>query len=144
MLWWPPSAWPAKVLACASSVPAAAANVHYVAGPAAGKNATIIFVHGVTGHHLDTWRSKAKRGRESVFWPDLVKSDPRFDAFDVVTYGYRSPRVLNGAGIQELADDMYRQLRRHSILDESRRYCTMPVLNRRARRRRPIRGRRAL
>src|SRR2546428_3258539 len=72
----------------------------------ANKDSVIVFVHGVFGDARATWTNTTTR----AFWPSLMKGDPFFDRFDIYVYSYSSPFRGVGYTIDELAEDMRRDL----------------------------------
>lgn len=58
----------------------------------------IIFMHGIAGHYIDTW--KASKSPKS--WPDLLRDDSRFKSFDLYSISYDTHRP--GLTIPDLLD----------------------------------------
>lgn len=48
----------------------------------------VIFVHGITGHHTDTWTWG--KSKPPFFWPEQLFKDPVFAGHDVLSFGYKS------------------------------------------------------
>ena len=67
----------------------------------AGKDRLIVFVHGVLGDYRGTWTAD-----NGAYWPDLLKGDPKFNDYDIYTYGYSSPVLGASLTINELAEQM--------------------------------------
>ena len=65
----------------------------------------IVFVHGLHGNH-ETWRAA-----NGAYWPDLVKTDPRFAYSDVEVAEYPSPASNGKMSSVQLADMLWNRLR---------------------------------
>jgi pimeloyl-ACP methyl ester carboxylesterase len=73
-----------------------------------GKNKKlIVFVHGVLGDMDNTWVNPETHAS----WPNLIKDDPAFGAFDVFVYGYASPALGNTSNIDQISVRFLQQLR---------------------------------
>jgi pimeloyl-ACP methyl ester carboxylesterase len=70
------------------------------------KESVIVFVHGVLGDAKETWTND----KTKVFWPNLIKEDPLFNRFDIYVYSYSSPFRGAAYTVDELAEDMRRDL----------------------------------
>jgi hypothetical protein len=94
----------------AASSPAAARTPFF---RQAGRPHVIVFVHGVTGDALETWRNAAT----GALWPELMTRDPAFDAFDIYLAGYDSPLLGRSSTIEEIAQRLLRQLTNEGVFD---------------------------
>ena len=54
----------------------------------------IVFIHGVNGDPRDTWTYKD--ADPNFFWPQQLAKDPSFQNADVLSFGYRYPRLKPG------------------------------------------------
>ena len=71
----------------------------------------IVFVHGLHGNR-DSWRAA-----NGTYWPDLVKTDPRFAYSDVVVAEYPSPNSNGKMSSVQLADTLWNRLRQDHVWD---------------------------
>jgi pimeloyl-ACP methyl ester carboxylesterase len=71
-----------------------------------GKDSVIVFVHGVLGDARATWTNDTTK----AFWPDLMKEDSFFNRFDIYVYSYSSPFRGAAYTVEELAEDLRRDL----------------------------------
>jgi len=71
----------------------------------------IVFVHGLHGNR-DTFRAA-----NGAFWPDLVRTDPRFAYSDVDVPEYPSPASNGTMSSVQLADILYARLKKDSVWD---------------------------
>ncbi len=69
----------------------------YVRGPE--KKRVIIFVNGVFGDSVSTWRN----ADSGAYWPDLLAGDPAFADSDIYVYDFESPKLGSAQEILELA-----------------------------------------
>jgi pimeloyl-ACP methyl ester carboxylesterase len=69
----------------------------------------IVFVHGLHGGR-DSWRAA-----NGAYWPDLVKTDPRFAYSDVVVAEYPSPSSNGKMSSTQLADALWTHLRQDHV-----------------------------
>ncbi len=58
----------------------------------------IIFVHGITGNHKDTWTNP----ENGAYWPDLFNSDPDLNKYDISVINYYSELFNNKFTLREL------------------------------------------
>jgi tetratricopeptide (TPR) repeat protein/pimeloyl-ACP methyl ester carboxylesterase len=68
------------------------ADLYHVAGPAADAQATVVLLHGLGGHHFDTWRRGGRRTAwtaDDTFWPRWLARDCKGIA--VYSIGYDAP-----------------------------------------------------
>jgi len=72
----------------------------------ANKESVIVFVHGVLGDAQATWTND----KTKAFWPNLIKEDPFFKGFDIYIYSYSSPFRGAAYTVDELVEDMRRDL----------------------------------
>jgi pimeloyl-ACP methyl ester carboxylesterase len=72
----------------------------------AGKPNVIVFVHGVTGDAVGTWRNATT----GALWPDMITRDPDLADFDVYLAGYDSPLLGRASTIEEIAQRMLRRV----------------------------------
>jgi pimeloyl-ACP methyl ester carboxylesterase len=76
------------------------------------RGAVIVFVHGIFGSSLDSWRND----QTGVHFYDLVANDPALgNNFDIYAYGYPSRFLSSSFSIQEAAEDMSFRLEREGI-----------------------------
>ncbi len=73
------------------------------------KPRVIVFVHGLHGDH-ETWRAA-----NGAYWPDLVKSDPRFQRSDVVVAEYPTPSSHGRLSTDQLARLLYDGLKQKRV-----------------------------
>jgi pimeloyl-ACP methyl ester carboxylesterase len=69
----------------------------------------IVFVHGLHGDRT-SWRAA-----NGAYWPDMVKSDPRFAYSDVVVAEYPSPASNGKMSSTQLADTLWNGLRQQHV-----------------------------
>lgn len=76
-------------------------------------NDALVFVHGIFGDTLDTWKN-AKTGKHFY---DLISADPRLGShFDIFAYGYPSNMLQAGSStIQEAANRLINDLQYYGI-----------------------------
>jgi pimeloyl-ACP methyl ester carboxylesterase len=79
----------------------------------AGKPHVIVFVHGVTGDAIGTWRNATT----GALWPELTTRDPDFADFDVYLAGYDSPLLGRSSTIEEIAQRLLQQLTDDGLFD---------------------------
>ncbi len=75
------------------------------------RDRVIVFVHGIHGNR-ESWRSA-----NGAYWPDLVKTDPRFAYSDVAIAEYPSPSSNGKMSSVQLADMLWTSLRRDHVWD---------------------------
>ena len=85
----------------------AAAQPSGVPGPVHPR--VIVFVHGLHGDRT-SWRAA-----NGAYWPDMVKSDPRFAYSDVVVAEYPSPASNGRMSSVQLADILWNGLRQQHV-----------------------------
>jgi pimeloyl-ACP methyl ester carboxylesterase len=71
----------------------------------------IVFVHGLHGDRT-SWRAA-----NGAYWPDLVRSDPRFAYSDVDVAEYPSPASNGKMSSVQLADTLFNRLRQDHVWD---------------------------
>jgi pimeloyl-ACP methyl ester carboxylesterase len=71
----------------------------------------IVFVHGLHGDHT-SWRAA-----NGAYWPDLIKTDPRFSYSDVVVAEYPSPASNGKMSSVQLADTLWTRLQQAHVWD---------------------------
>lgn len=71
----------------------------------------IVFVHGLHGNH-ESWRAS-----NGAFWPDLVRTDPRFAYSDVDVAEYPSPASNGKMSSVQLADILWTHLKQDHVWD---------------------------
>jgi pimeloyl-ACP methyl ester carboxylesterase len=71
----------------------------------------IVFVHGIHGSR-DSWRAA-----NGAYWPDMVKTDPRFAYSDIVVAEYPSPSSNGKMSSTQLADTLWTRLRQDHVWD---------------------------
>jgi len=69
----------------------------------------IVFVHGLHGDRT-SWRAA-----NGAYWPDLVKTDPRFAYSDVVVAEYPSPASNGKMSSVQLAETLWNGLRQQHV-----------------------------
>lgn len=75
----------------------------------------IVFVHGVFGDAISTWTST----ESGAYWPQLIADDVDiFGGVDVFVANFPSPMFKRSYNIDELADDLRRQLEEAEIFDK--------------------------
>lgn len=94
-----------------SSPPADPGRTHFF--KQAGKPHVIVFVHGVTGDAVETWRNATT----GALWPELTTRDPDFADFDVYLAGYDSPLLGRASTIEEIAQRLLQQLTDEGLFD---------------------------
>jgi len=78
-------------------------------------SAVIIFVHGVAGDPISTWKNV-----NGVYWPDLLKNDPDFDKVNIYMIKYSSPVITKTYSINEASECMRRDLESDKVLHHSK------------------------
>jgi hypothetical protein len=74
-----------------------------------GTDAALVFVHGIFSDSRSCWLSE---GPLSVYWPDLVSRDRRFDRYSLYLGGYYTALDAGAFKVQHCADELYRALAR--------------------------------
>jgi pimeloyl-ACP methyl ester carboxylesterase len=69
----------------------------------------IVFVHGIHGSRY-SWRAP-----NGAYWPDMIKSDPRFAYSDVDVAEYPSPPSNGKMSSTQLADTLYNRLQQDHV-----------------------------
>jgi pimeloyl-ACP methyl ester carboxylesterase len=87
------------------SFPLISANSSYVRN-SKHNTSVIVFVHGILGNSIDTWTNT----KSKAYWPDLLKSDSRFDNYNIYVYNYPSTFKKGNFSIDEISEDMRNQL----------------------------------
>ncbi len=77
----------------------------------APKARVIVFVHGLHGDR-ESWRAA-----NGAYWPDLVRTDPRFAFSDVEVVDYPSPASNGKMSSIQLADMLYARLQKDHVWD---------------------------
>jgi pimeloyl-ACP methyl ester carboxylesterase len=73
------------------------------------KPRVIVFVHGLHGNR-DTWRAA-----NGAYWPDMVKTDPKFAYSDVVVAEYPTPGSNGKMSSVQLAELLWTNLKRDHV-----------------------------
>ena len=90
---------------CASSTPAPRAG-RTPFFKEAGRPHVIVFVHGVTGDAVGTWRNAAT----GALWPQMIANDHELGDFDIYLAGYDSPLLGRSSTIEEIAQRLLQQV----------------------------------
>lgn len=61
------------------------------------KNRVLVFVHGIFGDSIDTWKCAT-----GTTWPRLILNDSEFEGADVYTVAYDTPYFHNRMSIDEI------------------------------------------
>ena len=69
----------------------------------------IVFVHGLHGDR-ESWRAANR-----AYWPDMVRTDPRFAYSDVMVAEYPSPASRGKMSSVQLADTLYNRLQQAHV-----------------------------
>jgi len=69
----------------------------------------IVFVHGLHGSH-ESWRAA-----NGAYWPDMVRTDPRFAYSDVEVAEYPTPASNGRMSSVQLADALFAHLRQDHV-----------------------------
>lgn len=77
--------------------------------PSAPRARVIVFVHGLHGSR-DSWRAS-----NGAYWPDLVRTDPRFAYSDVEVAEYPTPDKHGTMSSIQLADILFTQLKQKHV-----------------------------
>lgn len=78
-------------------------------------NTVIIFVHGVFGDAISTWKND-----NGAYWPDLLKNDPDFKNANIYLINYPSPLIKRTYSINELAEYMRRDMQSDKVINHSK------------------------
>jgi pimeloyl-ACP methyl ester carboxylesterase len=73
----------------------------------------IVFVHGIFGDALDTWRCPSTR----MYWPSKILTEDAFKGFDVYVASYESPYFGNGMTIDEIVSNLQNRLQHDGVFD---------------------------
>src|ERR1700722_810487 len=73
----------------------------------------IVFVHGLHGNR-ETWRAT-----NGAYWPDLIRTDPRFAYSDVDVAEYPTPESNGKMSSVQLADILWSRLKQDHVWDHS-------------------------
>src|ERR1700748_665463 len=71
----------------------------------------IVFVHGLHGSR-DSWRAS-----NGAYWPDLIRTDPRFAFSDVEVAEYPTPSSNGKMSSIQLADILWTHLKQDHVWD---------------------------
>jgi pimeloyl-ACP methyl ester carboxylesterase len=71
----------------------------------------IVFVHGLHGNK-DSWRAS-----NGAYWPDMVRTDPRFAFSDVEVAEYPTPASNGKMSSTQLADVLWNRLKKDHVWD---------------------------
>jgi pimeloyl-ACP methyl ester carboxylesterase len=71
----------------------------------------IVFVHGLHGNK-DSWRAS-----NGAYWPDMVRTDPRFAFSDVEVAEYPTPASNGKMSSTQLADVLWNRLKKDRVWD---------------------------
>jgi pimeloyl-ACP methyl ester carboxylesterase len=74
-----------------------------------GRARVIVFVHGLHGSR-DSWRAA-----NGAYWPDLIRTDPRFAYSDVEVAEYPTPASNGKMSSVQLADILFAHLRQDHV-----------------------------
>ena len=93
--------------------PASISQVAFQQGgtPSAPKARVIVFVHGLHGSR-ESWRAS-----NHAYWPDLVRTDPRFAYSDVEVAEYPTPDKNGKMSSTQLADILFAHLKQDHVWD---------------------------
>jgi pimeloyl-ACP methyl ester carboxylesterase len=83
--------------------------IHPPASPTALRPRVIVFVHGLHGNR-DSWRAS-----NGAYWPDMVRSDPRFAFSDVEVAEYPTPSSNGKMSSVQLADVLWNRLKQDHV-----------------------------
>jgi hypothetical protein len=76
------------------------------------KDAVLVFVHGVLSDSRKCWSSEDKEtGRVSCYWPELIRSDARFQDIGIYLGGYHTNLDSGDFPIQQCAEQVFSYLR---------------------------------
>jgi len=75
----------------------------------AGRARVIVFVHGIHGSR-ESWRAS-----NGAYWPDLIRSDPRFAFSDIEVSEYPTPASNGKMSSVQLADILWNHLRQDHV-----------------------------
>ena len=84
----------------------------YVRGPAQQRSRVVVFVNGIFGDAISTWRSP-----EGAYWPSLLLNDSDFKDVDIFVHSFQSPALASAQQIDELAGRFRDHLLVRKILD---------------------------
>ena len=73
----------------------------------------IVFVHGIFGDSLDTWRCASTR----MYWPSKLLTEDAFKGFDVYVASYESPYFGNQMTIDEIVGNLQNRLQHDKVFD---------------------------
>ena len=67
-------------------------------------NKAIIFIHGLNGHELNTWRKKNEtKDEQNLSLPELFSTDIDFSQYDVYTFSYSTGFFLKQYDVDEIS-----------------------------------------
>lgn len=89
------------------ALPQAASPPNYT--PTSSRARVIVFVHGLHGSR-ESWRAA-----NGAYWPDLVRSDPRFAYSDVDVAEYPTPASHGKMSSAQLSDVLFARLRQDHV-----------------------------
>ncbi len=75
-------------------------------GTPAARDTAIVFVHGIYGSPLGTWKNQVSM----AYWPDLMKADQTFADADVIVKGYPTPYTGNHKDVDDIAQSLASEL----------------------------------
>ena len=87
------------------------AALHAQSAAAPLRARVIVFVHGLHGDN-DSFRNA-----NGTYWPDLIRTDPRFAYSDVVVANYPSPPSNGKSSSVQLSEILYQDLRKSHVWD---------------------------
>lgn len=75
-------------------------------------DAVIVFVHGVLSDSRGCWLSQDAESTQPVcYWPELIRSDPRFNGIGIFLAGYHTAVDSGDFPIQQCANEVYSYLK---------------------------------
>jgi hypothetical protein len=76
------------------------------------KDQVIVFVHGILSDSHGCWYRGPTDMASGVYWPGLVRKDPRFSEFSIYLGGYSTDRQSGQYEVSDCAQELYDALRR--------------------------------
>ena len=76
----------------------------------------LVFVHGVTGTALETWKYE-KNGKEA-YWPKLLMDDENYDDYDIYVVSYDTSLQKKAPSIFQLAQILNNDLKKKNIYQD--------------------------
>jgi hypothetical protein len=76
------------------------------------KERVLVFVHGILSDSRDCWYREKTDVSKAVYWPDLVRKDPRLSEYSIYLGGYRTGIDSPDYKVEDCAEELVQALKR--------------------------------